>query len=42
MGGLVNGEAFDNTFHIDPKTKSGANLIGLIVSIVRLAASTDI
>ncbi|KAK3678832.1 hypothetical protein LTR78_001285 [Recurvomyces mirabilis] len=36
MGGLVNGEAFDNTFHINPKSKSGANLIGLIVSIYEI------
>ncbi|KAK5108321.1 hypothetical protein LTR62_008417 [Meristemomyces frigidus] len=36
MGGLVNGPAFDNTFNIAPKTKSGANLIGLIVSIYEI------
>jgi hypothetical protein len=34
MGGLVNGPAFDTTFKIDPKSKSGANLIALIVAIV--------
>ncbi|KXL48364.1 hypothetical protein M433DRAFT_159246 [Acidomyces richmondensis BFW] len=33
MGGLVNGDAFDTTFHIHPTTKRGANLIALIVAI---------
>ena len=32
----MNGAAFDNTFHIDPKTSSGANLIGLIVAIYEI------
>jgi hypothetical protein len=39
MGGLVNGQAFDSTFKINPKTKSGADLIALIVAIVSQALS---
>ena len=38
MGGLVNGAAFDRTFNIDPKSKGGANLIGLIVAIYEIGA----
>lgn len=36
MGGLVNGRAFDSTFGIDTDTRSGTNLIALIVSIYEI------
>lgn len=34
MGGLVNTTSFDNTFNIDTNSKSGTDMIALIVAIV--------
>lgn len=41
MGGLVNTATFDNTFKIDTNTKSGTDMIALIVAIVRGSPKQD-
>lgn len=36
MGGLINGPAFDTTFNINTNTKSGSDLVALIVAIYEI------